>query len=125
MKYAIIKDGTVQNIAVADEQLAAENGWIAVSEETPVEPGWIYDGANFTEPAPTDDFLKEVNRSKARQLLTETDWTSLPDVADQSAHPHLVNTTDFYSYRNTLRTIAVNPTVQVEWPKRPVEQWSQ
>ena len=125
MKYAIIKDGTVQNIAAADEQFAAENGWTAIPEDSPVEAGWLYDGTSFTEPAPTDDFLKEVNRAKARQLLTDTDWAALPDVADQSAHPHLVNVTDFYSYRNTLRTIAVNPSVQVEWPEQPTEQWSQ
>jgi hypothetical protein len=122
MPYAIIKDGTVQNVASADSQFAAEQGWIECHER--VEAGWLYDGSSFIEPTPTDDFLKEINKARAKQLLVETDWVSLPDVTDSSVNPYLINAQDFYSYRNQLRVILFNPPAQVTWPKKPTEEWS-
>jgi hypothetical protein len=49
MKYAIISKGLVCNIAVADPEFAAEQGWIECPEG--VEIGWSYDGQTATPPA--------------------------------------------------------------------------
>jgi len=47
MRYAIIENGTVVNVVVADAQIAAENGWI----DCPVAgPGWTYANNVFTAP---------------------------------------------------------------------------
>jgi Phage tail assembly chaperone protein len=57
-------------------------------------------------------------KAQAMQLLTETDWTQMPDV-------DLVNKADFTAYRAELRVIALNPPVEVtEWPEKPEEIWS-
>jgi hypothetical protein len=48
MKYAIIKNGIVSNIAVADPEFAAEQGWIECPEGVGI--GWAYDGQTATPP---------------------------------------------------------------------------
>ena len=58
-------------------------------------------------------------KAQAMQLLTETDWTQMPDV-------DLVNKSDFTTYRAELRVIALNPPTEVtEWPKKPEEIWTE
>ena len=48
MKYAIIKNGVVDNVVLADAQIASDNGWI----ECPAAgPGWTYANGVFTAPA--------------------------------------------------------------------------
>jgi hypothetical protein len=49
MKYAIIKNGVVANVVVADAELASQNGWV---ECLTAGPGWKYDGLTFIEPDP-------------------------------------------------------------------------
>jgi hypothetical protein len=46
-RYAIIKDGIVINVVVADAQIASTNGWI---ESPDVGPGWTYADGVFTAP---------------------------------------------------------------------------
>lgn len=49
MRYAIIENGVVVNVVIAEADYAAEQGWI----ECPTAgPGWKYDGSTFTEPDP-------------------------------------------------------------------------
>jgi hypothetical protein len=61
---------------------------------------------------------KQANKKQAEQLLTESDWTQMPDV-------YLNNKGDFTDYRAALRAIALNPPVTVtEWPEKPEEIWS-
>jgi len=48
-RYAIIENGLVANVVVADAEFAAQNGWIACPD---AGPSWKYDGTNFTEPDP-------------------------------------------------------------------------
>ncbi|MXO73588.1 hypothetical protein [Alteraurantiacibacter buctensis] len=53
-RYAIIENGNVANVALADAEFAAEQGWIAAPDS--VAPGWSYDGQEFVpppDPAPT------------------------------------------------------------------------
>ena len=46
-RYAIIENGLVTNVVLADVEFAAEQGWV----ECPTAgPGWKYDGTTFTEP---------------------------------------------------------------------------
>ena len=49
MKYAIIENGVVANVVVAEADYAAEQGWI---ECDAIGPGWKYDGSTFTAPDP-------------------------------------------------------------------------
>lgn len=72
-----------------------------------------------------DNRLKIENKNKAAQLLQQTDWTVMPDVADPlQSNPYLTNQAEFVAYRNQLRGIAVNPTITAVFPTIPNEVWS-
>lgn len=66
------------------------------------------------------------NKVTATSLLQQTDWTSIPDVANpQYSNPYLTNRDAFLAYRSTVRAIAVNPpTTPAVFPTEPTEQWS-
>lgn len=77
--------------------------------------------AALTLQQPFDDCKKQ-----ASLLLYETDWTTIPDVADSTkSNPYLVNTSDFVTYRNALRQLAVHPVANPVWPTKPTAVWSQ
>jgi len=67
---------------------------------------------------------KDVCKKQASQLLYETDWTTIPDVANTANNPYLMNQADFIAYRNTVRQLAVNPVPNPTFPTKPTEQWS-
>lgn len=66
------------------------------------------------------------NKTQASTLLSQTDWTTIPDVSDPvKSNPYLMNQAEFISWRNQVRTIAINPpTTIVVFPIQPTEQWS-
>lgn len=68
----------------------------------------------------------EQNKQEAVNLLTESDWTATPSIADpQVSNPYLTNQADFLAYRSALREIAVNPQEGfLTWPTKPNEIWS-
>lgn len=62
---------------------------------------------------------------QAKAILTLTDWSSIPDVANPSAsNPYLMNQSAFIAYRSQIRNLAVNPVANPVWPTAPTEQWS-
>lgn len=67
MRYAIIFNGIVINLAEAAADFAAEQGWIKAGET--VEIGWTYDGKKFAAPVvPLEDTKAELwARAKARR----------------------------------------------------------
>ena len=46
-RYAIIKNGIVVNVALADAEIASANDWIACPD---AGPGWTYADGVFTAP---------------------------------------------------------------------------
>ena len=72
-----------------------------------------------------DQADKDSCKAQAQQLLSATDWTSIPDVANSAvSNPYLVNQAEFIAYRSTIRNYAVNPVANPVWPTQPTEQWS-
>ena len=64
-------------------------------------------------------------KQQASQLLYETDWTTIADVADPTkSQPYLLNQAEFTAYRSSLRQLAVYPEAAPVWPVKPTEQWS-
>ena len=93
-------------------QQAIDNGWEDITGSYPYPP-----------PPPVPP-TAEQNKNTASQLLTNTDWTTIPDVANPINDPYLGNQADFIAYRNTIRAIAVYPPAgQVTWPTAPTEIW--
>ena len=68
---------------------------------------------------PTDDQLKAQCKKTASNLLYQTDWTSIPDIANPANNPYLTNQAEFIAYRNTIRDLAVNPVSDPVWPTIP------
>jgi hypothetical protein len=86
-----------------------------------VEGEWVYT-VDVEALTPEDIAAKQAsqaaqNKSKAEQLLAQTDWTQVADVP-------LVNKADFTAYRATVRAIALNPTYDAVFPVMPTEQWT-
>jgi hypothetical protein len=80
-----------------------------------------YDAAAVDEQA-----LKIACKAQAVALLQETDWTTIPDVADPAAStPYLMNQAAFAAYRSQVRALAVNPVANPVFPAQPTEEWSQ
>ena len=66
----------------------------------------------------------EQNKATASQLLTNTDWTTIPDVANPINDPYLANQDAFIAYRNVIRAIAVYPPAgDIVWATPPTEVW--
>jgi len=64
MRYAIIKNGAVINVTVAEADFARQQGWIRSDEAT---IGDIYDGEGFIKPDPV------VQPDPAPEALTASD----------------------------------------------------
>ena len=65
-RYAIIENGLVTNVVVADAEFASQNGWI----DCPVAgPGWTYANGVFTAP-PEPEVVAPVAPTK-EQLLAQ------------------------------------------------------
>jgi hypothetical protein len=72
-RFAIIENGTVVNVVVADAEIASANGWIACPD---AGPGWTYADGVFTAPvvvepvappAPTkEELLAQLNALAAQ-----------------------------------------------------------
>lgn len=120
--YAIIKDQIVVNAAVAEPQYAQEQGWVELTGDAGI--GWRYIDGQFLPPPPPD--YSEENKQQAVALLQETDWTSIPAVADPlRSNPYLTNQGEFDAYRSQIREIAINPpTTPAVFPEQPKEIWS-
>mgnify|MGYP003339290988 FL=1 len=64
-------------------------------------------------------------KNQASKLLYQTDWTSIPDVADPAvSNPYLMNQSAFLAYRSQVRQLAVTPVANPVWPTMPTAQWS-
>ena len=113
MRYAIIENNRVVNVAVSDSALF-EN-WI---QSDNAEIGDKYENGTFIKYDPLSDpeFLEKLSKEirQARNLLlTASDWTQLPDA--------LVDKQAWADYRQALRDIpqqAGFPT-EINWPKEP------
>jgi hypothetical protein len=55
---------------------------------------------------------------EAKQLLLDTDWSQLSEVA-----PILLNKAEFDAYRSTIRQFMFNPVANPVWPDKPSAQW--
>ena len=108
MKFAIIENGIVVNIAVSENPLA--DNWVP-SESA--EIGYEYKNGQFVKPEPNIDLQSNLVRLQRNVLLSESDWTQVADApVDRAA---------WATYRQALRDIPsqVGFPLDVVWPKKP------
>ena len=89
--------------------------------------GWTVTTMTPAQKAQHEAQVMKANKTQADNLLTATDWTSIPSVADPAqSNPYLMNQDAFLTYRSQVREIAVNPptTPVTNWPTIPDEVWS-
>ena len=128
--YAIVENTKVINTCTWDGQ----SEWqppegtqaVLIQDGVVAGVGYHYINGKFIPPAP-QPVTPADNKATADQILSNTDWTSIPAVGDPNqSNPYLVNQTAWLYYRSQIRDIAVNtPTGKVEWPTPPQEQWSE
>lgn len=99
-------DANTQKLVPADPYIEGDTVYtVQVAELTPEEI------------AAQEASKKSKVKAQAMTMLSETDWTQMPDV-------NLINKDAFTAYRAELRAIALNPPIEVtEWPIKPEEQW--
>jgi hypothetical protein len=68
MKHAVIKDGKVVNLVVADSDFALAQGWVECDDF--VNLGWSYDGSVFTAPE-IIDVVATTPAPTREELLTQ------------------------------------------------------
>ena len=86
---------------------------------------WTVETYTPEQQAYYDNQRKQANKQQAINLLSQTDWTAIPSVADPAqSNPYLANQAAFLEYSNQVRVISINPTGVVEsWPVEPDEVW--
>jgi hypothetical protein len=63
------------------------------------------------------EFKKSECESKAKELISKSDWSVLPDV-------NLQNKSEFERYRSTLRNLILDPIEDPIFPIEPTPIWS-
>lgn len=127
--YAIVKNNVVENTCswdgVSEWQPPAGTQAIAIPANESAGPGYGYVNGHFVAPPPKPITAAD-NQVMANQILSATDWTSIPAVGDPAqSNPYLVNQTAWLYYRSQVRDISLNPPAgQITWPTPPSEQWS-
>lgn len=109
-RYAIIENGVVTNVVLADSTFAEEQGWIAAPDD--VGPGWLWDGNNFIPPQRDPKVAWAEIRTQRNERLAACDWTQLPDAP--------VNVLPWAIYRQALRDITQQTDpFNITWPQEP------
>lgn len=83
------------------------------SRPQPTKEQWEAEKARLIAYQPKQDC-----KDKAKQLLAQSDWSTLPDVQAQ-----LSNYQDFVNYRSQLRNIVINPVENPVFPSEPEARW--
>lgn len=117
MRYAIIKDGVIDNVVIADPEFAESRGWIECPDGVGI--GWQYDGQSEALPPARDiDAEWAVVRAERNRLLQESDVEVLPDrwmIMEEETK--LL----WATYREALRDIpeTFDDPADVVWPQKP------
>lgn len=91
---------------------------VDISYRGDIQEGWNYDGVDFSAPVVPQPTIKELLvqiRTKRNQLLTECDWTQLPDAPLTAEQKQA-----WAVYRQALRDMpeTCDPCNPV-WPMKP------
>lgn len=77
-RYALIDAGLVRNVVEADAEWVAAQPLQAVllADGDRAGPGWLYDGAAFSEPPPSPPVVPDrITRRQARQILVMSGYS--------------------------------------------------
>ena len=121
-KYAIIENGVVANIALADAEFAAQQGWVEcpdrIEDGTSISAGFLYENGVFSVPPRNIEAEWDYVRYMRNSLLSASDINVLPD---RWAVMTTEQQTAWSTYRQALRDIptSVGDPADVVWPVAP------
>jgi hypothetical protein len=101
--------------------------WVDCADNVLPDAFWYNPDNQQIEPNPPPaPPTAEENSNYAITLLQETDWTTIPDVADPAiSNPYLTNQQAYFDYRNIVRGYTINPVAgNINWPIQPTPIWS-
>ena len=105
-KFAIVENGIVQNLAIADVALASN--WLSANDS--VDIGDLWDGHQFSKPLPDYDAQWLLIRAQRNSLLIGCDWTQVADAP--------VDAAAWAVYRQALRDITTQADpFSIVWPE--------
>jgi hypothetical protein len=116
MKYAIIENNKVVNIAVATPEYAAQQGWVELPQGVGI--GWSFDGGTPIPPPRDIEAEWAAVRAKRNELLAESDVYVMPDRWMIMQEEEKLA---WATYREALRDIPQNfdDPADVVWPVKP------
>jgi len=100
--------------------------WTSCADDVVADQFWYNLQTQTIEPNPIYIPTAEDNKNTAIKLLQETDWATIPDVADPAiSNPYLTNQQAYFDYRNIVRGYTINPVAgDINWPVQPTPIWS-
>ena len=115
MRHAIVTNGIVIAVVMADADMASEHGWIPTEE---AGPGWEHDGEKFIRREVFFDGFAADARGKRNQLLQDTDVEVIPDRWARMTPERQQAWSD---YRQALRDISLQSGFpqEIVWPQKP------
>ncbi len=88
-------------------------------KKPPIEPYYVFLNNEWViDPIKLREYRLEQCKNKAKYLLANSDWSTLPDVQTQ-----LENYNDFVAYRSQLRELVINPVEEPVFPTEPEAKW--
>jgi hypothetical protein len=124
-RVAQVVDSKADTFEVADSLFWADCADDVVADQFWYNPDNQLIVPNLPPPPPPPP-TAEQNKQTAIGLLQETDWATIPDVADPNiSNPYLTNQQAYFAYRNTVRAYTINPVAgNIDWPTQPTPIWS-
>ena len=124
-RVAQVVDSKADTFEVADSLFWADCADDVVADQFWYNPDNQLIVPNLPPPPPPPP-TAEQNKQTAIGLLQETDWATIPDVADPNiSNPYLTNQQAYFDYRNTVRAYTINPVAgNIDWPTQPTPIWS-
>jgi hypothetical protein len=99
MKYAIVENGVVTNVALADEAL--ESNWVASDI---AQKGWTFNGSTFTAPTVVQPTLAEqraemsCSRAQGMVVIGATVWAQVIALAEDPDTPWALKVAVYNTY---------------------------
>lgn len=117
MRYAVIENGKVVNVVIADSEYAQSMGWVECPDGVGI--GWTFDGNGTPLPPPPDTEGEAAQvRAKRDALLIASDLMVLPD---RWAAMNPEQQQAWSAYRQALRNVPQQAGFpwEVQWPDAP------
>jgi hypothetical protein len=115
MSYLFFKNPSSGEVHAYDQEDETQLPYIQKAQDE----NWEDMTGNWPPPLSEETLLFRV-KNEALGLMVTTDYTQLPDVSTRLTDS---SREAFVAYRESVREIFINPTVDPVWPTKPTVEW--